>query len=349
MPKPFFWSQFNPQNPALVLAPMAGVTDLPFRLICKEFGADVVYTEMISAAGLFYHDKKTTHFLKTSVKERPAVAQIFGFEPEHFKIAAQAVQKAGFAGIDINFGCPARKVVKNFSGCSLMDDPIRARAILGAVFSVVGSAPSLACQTGRRSDPAPRHQSGHRGAPVLPVSIKIRLAKGQTTAPEFLAALKGLPISAIMLHARTFEQGFAGAPDWNSAPIQSAISAARKHFPSAKLIINGGLSEPAPALEALRLTGADGIALARGVYGRPWLFAEIKSALGTPFVHPDLPAIKKLMLRHAKIALEDDYYTNLIELRKHFLWYAAKFPGAKALRQELIKVKTLEDLKAAIL
>ncbi len=330
-PSKNFWAALP--RPIIALAPMAGVTDHAFRLICKSYGADVVYTEMISAAGLFYHDPKTSIYLRTSARERPAVAQLFGFDPRHFAVAAPAVTAAGFSGLDINFGCPARKVVKNFSGSALMDDPTRARAILKAAIA----------------------------ATTLPVSIKIRLSKGQTTAPKFLSALKGLPLAAIMLHARSFERGFSGAPDWNSSAVQSSISAARQYFPSAALLINGGLDSPAIAHSALLATGADGLGLARGVWGRPWTFRDIKSALSasalcetpnTPIVPTgaiptDWPALKRLILRHARLVLKDS--DHLIEFRKHLLWYVSGFPGAKHLRQSLSQIKTYLELQALLL
>lgn len=305
-----FWSKLP--RPILALAPMAGITDRAFRLICKEQGADVVYTEMISAAGIFYNDKKTRYFLKTAADEQPAVAQLFGFEPEHFKKAAKEVEEAGFAGVDINFGCPARKVVKNFSGAALMDDITRAAKIVEAVCANTN----------------------------LPVSIKIRSSKGQMTASQFLLSLREFPLAAVMLHARSFEQVFAGDLNWDE------IAKAREIF-KGTFLINGGIMEAEQALSICERARAEGIGLARGVWGRPWLFAEIKKLLvGEKIGAPSWEEIQKIILKQAELNLKDQ--DNLIEMRKHLLWYAGGFAGAKALRQELVKVKTLDELKAAL-
>ena len=305
-----FWLKLP--RPILALAPMAGVTDWAFRKICKQQGADVVYTEMISAAGLFYRDKKTRWFLKTDREEQPCVAQLFGFEPEHFKVAVKEVEDAGFSGVDINFGCPARKVVKNFSGSALMNDISRAGKILETVCANTS----------------------------LPVSIKVRSSKGEVTASHFLSELKDLPIKAIMLHARSFEQVFDG--DLNLEEAKKVREMFKGIF-----LINGGINNFQKASELLKITEADGVGLGRGVWGKPWLFEEIKAGLeNREFSAWDWEKIKNLTLKHAEINLE--ICDNLVEMRKHLLWYAGGFAGAKALRQELIKVKTLDELRAVL-
>jgi tRNA-dihydrouridine synthase len=197
-----FWQAVK--KPILALAPMAGITDSGFRSICKQFGADVLYTEMVSAAGLCYDSRKTSQYLKFKKSERPIVAQLFGSQPEQFARAAQIVTRAGFNGIDINFGCPARKVVKNESGASLMDNLNKAYDIIAAVCNNTS----------------------------LPVSIKIRNSKGQTTATQLVKTIRDLPVQAIMIHGRSFEQGFHGEPDWEE------IKKVRQIYPEFYLLMD---------------------------------------------------------------------------------------------------------------
>ena len=304
-----FWQKLNSKNkPILALAPMAGSTDLAFRLMCKKYGADVVYTEMVSAAGLFYDDKKTGYFLKTTKSEKPVVCQLFGFDSEHFAKAVKVVEKAGFDGIDINFGCPAKKVVKNFSGVALMDDLDKSYEIVKVV-----------CEN-----------------TSLPVSIKIRNSKGKVMAVDLIERVKDLNISAIMIHGRSYEQGFTGEPDWTQ------LKKIRELF-DCVILANGGINSVEKAKSALENSGADGLGLATGVWGKPWLFEDIKRDLRSKKTKTkNWSDIKKTILTHAKLV--EKHELTFIEFRKHLLWYVKGLPSARELRNEFIKIDSIKQL-----
>jgi len=302
-----FWNKLN--KPIIALAPMAGITDSSFRIICKKYGADVLYTEMVSAAGLCYEGKKTLSYLKFKNKEKPVVLQLFGSNPKQFAQAAIMVEKAGFSGIDINFGCPAKKVVQNNSGCTLMDNLDNAYEIIKAT-----------CE-----------------ATSLPVSIKMRKSKGSTTASMLVEKIKDLPVQAIMIHGRSFEQGFNGNPTWEE------IKKVRKIYKGI-LLANGGVYTPEDASRVLKKTGADGVGLAQGVWGKPWLFKQIKSYLkNNSYKELSWQQMKKAILKHAKLSIKDK--DNLIELRKHLLWYVKGHKNAKELKKELVTISTLKDIQ----
>jgi tRNA-dihydrouridine synthase B len=302
-----FWKKFK--KPIIALAPMAGITDSSFRLMCKQYGADVLYTEMVSVAGLTFKGAKTMRYLKFQNKEKPVVLQLFGSKPEQFAIAAKIVTEAGFSGIDINFGCPARKVVQNESGCTLMDNLDKSYAIIKAT-----------CD-----------------ATSLPVSIKMRRSKGKTTASMLVEKINDLPVQAIMIHGRSFEQGFSGEPDWEE------LKKVRKIYKGI-LLANGGIYNPETAKQVLEQTGADGIGLAQGVWGKPWLFKQVKDYLkSNKYEVYKWPQIKKIILKHAKLSVKDK--NNLVELRKHLLWYVKGNENAKELKKELVQVSTLNDIK----
>ncbi|MDD4607406.1 MAG: tRNA-dihydrouridine synthase [Patescibacteria group bacterium] len=307
MPQLNFWLKLK--KPFFCLAPMAGLSDSPFRLLCKKMEADVVYTEMVSVTGLFYQNQKTLDFLKFNKKEKPVVLQLFGSNPQHFEKAAQLIEKAGFDGVDINLGCPAKKIVNNYSGVALMDN-------LDLAYEII----KITCQATR-----------------LPVSIKIRNQKNDTTALDLIQKIKNLPVQAIMLHARSFKQGFAGPPDWSYfKKIRSIYNGI--------LIANGGIETPEIAKKILITTQADGLGLARGTWGRPWLFKQIKDYLDTNnYNQPNWSEIKKIILIHAQLFLKTN--SNLIPLRQHLLYYIKNQPHAKQLRQKLIEVETLKQLE----
>lgn len=326
-------------KPILALAPMAGVTDTAFRQLCKAWGADVIYTEFASADALIYDSFKTKEMLAYSNAEQPIVCQIFGNKPEHFFKAAKILQDMGFAGIDINFGCPAYKVVKNGGGVSLMRN-------LNLCYELVQAT----CE-----------------AVKIPVSIKIRasIKKGQdtkdkidnpaelelnnyecnldvVTALDLVKKIKELKVTSIMVHGRSFEQPFDGEPNWQ------VIADIRKIW-NGKLIANGGIFTPEKAAEVLNFTGADGVGIARGAWGKPWLFKQIKDYLGTgSYDELTWDEIKKIMIQHAQLSLADKGEYGLIELRKHLGWYVRGRKNASALRSKLVQIKTLEDIKLAL-
>jgi tRNA-dihydrouridine synthase len=316
---------------------MAGVTDTAFRQLCKNFGADVIYTEFASADALVYENAKTRDLIAYDPMEQPVVCQIFGKKPEHYFKAVKILEEMGFAGVDINFGCPAYKVVKSGGGVTLMRNLPLCRELVQA-----------ACEGTK-----------------LPVSIKIRasIRRGQdtkdkienqeaedeldqyecpvdvVTALDLVKKIKDLPIGAIMIHGRSFEQPFDGEPNLN------IITEVRKTW-SGVLIANGGIYTPEKAKEVLATTGADGVGLARGAWGKPWLFQQVKDYLNTGSYH-ELPwdEIKQVMLQHAELALAHKGQHGLIELRKHLSWYVKGFSGASSIRSQLVRVHTLDDVK----
>lgn len=313
-----FWLKLK--KPILALAPMAGISDSAFRQVCRHYGADVVYTEMVSADGLFYDSKKTLEFLKFDKSERPVVIQLFGKHPERFAKAAQIAQLAGFDGIDINFGCPAKKVAGHGGGVTLMRDLDKCRQIIEEVM---------------------------RGS-SLPVSVKLRSSikkdGGVVTALDFIRAIKGLPIAAVMIHGRPYENPFNAEIDYGM--IKVAGEEFLRQNPKGVVLGNGGINTPEDAKIMIEKTWCHGVGLARGLYGRPWLFKQcrdyIKKSKFKEFAPKD---IKKAALLHAKLAQNSKDKHGIIELRKHLLWYVKGWPNAKELRSCLVQVESVRDLK----
>lgn len=331
-----FWQTIK--KPILALAPMAGVTDAPFRQMCKAYGADVIYTEFASVDALTHDSKRTREMLAFAPAEQPVVCQIFGSKPELFAKSVSILEDMGFAGVDLNFGCPAYKVVKSGGGVKLMRN-----------LSLVRELVQAACEGSR-----------------LPVSVKLRasIKKGKdtkdkvedsgdetggyecaldsVTALDLVNKVKDLPVKAIMLHARSYEQPFDGEPD------MEMVRQVRSVWPGI-LLANGGIYSPEKAKEALDATGADGVGIARGAWGRPWLFEQTKDylAAGT-YRECSWNDIEQAMLKHAELALSAKGEYGLIELRKHLAWYVKGFPGAAALRAKLVQVHTLSDVRAAL-
>lgn len=355
-----FWEKLK--KPILALAPMAGVTDSAFRQICKYYGTDVVYTEMVSADGLYYDSKKTLGLLKFKKSEQPVVIQLFGKDPKTFTKAANICEDYGFAGIDINFGCPAKKVVAHGGGVTLMRDLKKCREIIEAVLAGTNLPVSIkvraSISTIFTSSVIPAHlpanhltaQAGWQAGAGIQLSknkipYQVRDDNYETkriTALDFIKSIKDLSISAVMIHGRPHENPFGAEIDYDM------IKAVKKEF-SGLVLGNGGIKTPEDAKIMIDKTGVDGIGLARWLYGKPWLFQQIKDYLKSgkyqEFKQND---IKKAMLRHGQLAFEAKGDHGLIELRKHLLWYASGWPGAKSLRSELVKVKTLKDLKTAL-
>ena len=304
-----FWQQLN--KPIIALAPMAGITDSAFRLVCREYGADVVYSEMVSADGLHYNSQKTLELLNFSKKEKPLVVQLFGKHPESFVKATQAVTKAGVDGIDINFGCPAKKVFGHGSGAALMNDLDTACEIIKTVLD--------------NTD--------------LPVSVKCRASVKGVTALDFVKKIKDLPVQAIMVHGRSYEQKFSGSVDYEM------IKQVKKVFKGI-VLANGGIKKPKDAGVMLEKTGADGIGLAQGILGKPWLFQQIKDYLKIgDYQELDFSEIKKIALKHAKLMYKSKPDQGKFELRKHLAWYVKGEAKASELRKKLVETSNLEEIK----
>ncbi|RJR31279.1 tRNA-dihydrouridine synthase [Candidatus Parcubacteria bacterium] len=310
-----FWIKLK--KPILALAPICGVTDSAFRQICKKCGADVVYSEMASVDALYYRRSavKTFELVKFEKRERPYVVQLFGKDPEKFKRAAEIVtEKIKPQGIDINLGCPAKKVFGHGSGAALMNDTKKAAEIIKAV----------------------------KENTCLPVSIKIRSEVKGVTATQFLASLNCSMLSAVMIHGRSYAQGFTGQIDY--AEIKKV-----KEMLKIPILANGGINTAEDAVCMLDKTGADGLGLARGVYGKPWLFTQIKNYLAEKkYREPDMSVIIKIILDHARRAKKTKGGRGIMELRKHLTWYIKGFAGAKELRQKLVLVETVDEIKVIL-
>ena len=334
-----FWLKLP--KPIIALAPMAGYNDSAFRQICREFGADVVYSEMISVDAIIHNNQKTFRMLKHNKKEYPLVFQLFGNDPEKFKQAVKIInkkipsyglspcggspftrrgnseQKIGgrVTGYDINFGCPAPKVTKTGAGASLMDEKEKAYQIIKAV-----------CDN---TD--------------LPVAIKIRTRVKNTTAEEFINKVKNLPWTTVMIHGRTLNQGFSGEIDY------AAIRKVKRLLPDKIVLANGGITDSQSAMRLLEKTEADGLGIARGALGNPWIFQAIKNRFETnpaPNKNIPWPERKKIILKHAKLFLASN--PDLIPLRKHLVHYFKGLKNAAEMRQQIIQVETLSELKTII-
>lgn len=312
-----FWQKLS--KPILALSPMAGVTDLPFRTICHQYGADVVYTEMIMVQALAHRGKKTMELAQIGKDERPVVLQLGGNDPELFYKAAQVVAKEIKPdGIDINFGCPAKKVAGHGSGVSLLRDLEKSYQIVQATIE---------------------------GAGGLPISIKTRTQIKSTDKSkvhyswEMIDKIKDLPVSAIMVHGRSFE-----AP-WIEEVDYQYIKSIRNHFKGI-LLANGGINSPEKAKEVLEITGADGLGIGHGVYGCPWIFNQIKEYLKTGrYQELSWPEKRKIAITHAQLAFKIKGEHGLIELRKQLLWYVKGLPNATDYRSKLVRLKTVKEIE----
>jgi tRNA-dihydrouridine synthase B len=305
-----FWKKLN--KPILALAPMAGITDSAFRQVCIKQGADVVYSEMASSSALFFNPRKTLDLIKFKKSERPYVVQLFGNNVEHFGVAAKIItEKVRPDGIDINFGCPAKKVYSIGSGAALMADFKKSKKVIEEVLKNTN----------------------------LPVSIKIRSKVGKKTGLAFVKYIKDLPIAAIMVHGRTYEQGFIGKVDYK------AIKKIKGLY-SGIVLGNGGINTAEDAREMIVKTEVDGVGLARGIQGKPWLFEQVKNFLEKgEYKEKNIKQIYKIAIQHSKLAEKEKGSFGILEMRKHLCWYVKNMPEASKLRQKLIQVKSCTDIE----
>ncbi len=301
----------------LVLAPMAGVTDLGFRTICRELGAGYTITEMVSAKALCYQDKKSIPLLKLGEEEHPAAAQIFGSDPVFMEEAAAiAGEVSGAEVIDINMGCPVPKVANSGDGSGLMRTPELAVKVAEAVI---------------------------RGAGGRPVTVKMRLGwdKGSINCVELSQALEAVGVAAIAVHGRTRSQQYAGTANWDLIrEVKNAL-----HIP---VLANGDVFEGKDALRILKYTGADAVMIGRGCFGNPWLFQQAQAALEGGDIPPLPPLAERCdtaMRQFAINAAHKGEKIACLEARKQYCWYLKGVPYAGYWKEQICHVETMADLE----
>ncbi len=301
-----------------MMAPLAGISDGPFRRLCFEQGASYACSEMVSAKGLFYRDKNTEKLLEILPGEGPVGYQIFGNEPDIMAFAANKLEDRDNKILDINMGCPVPKVVRNGEGSALMKDPDLVYNLVSAVV----------------------------GATKKPVTVKIRAGwdENSKNAVEVAKAIEGAGASAIAVHGRTREQFYSGKADW------SIIRDVKEAVRTIPIIGNGDVIDSESAKRMFEETGCDFIMIGRGALGNPWIFAELNASLnGDTYERPGLEIIKQTMLRHFDdlVAVKGEY-TAIREMRKHVGWYIKGVHGAARLRGEVNQLTTAKELRAAI-
>lgn len=303
----------------LILAPMAGVTDQPFRRLCREQGCGLLYTEMVSAKGILYNNRNTKELLQVREEERPIAVQIFGSDPEILGEMAARIEEGPYDIMDLNMGCPVPKIVGNGEGSALMRDPKLVERIV--------------TQTVR--------------AVKKPVTIKIRKGfdDNHVNAVEIAKIAEASGAAAVAVHGRTREQYYSGKADWEI--IRKVKEAVR-----IPVIGNGDVDSPARAKALLSETGCDGIMIGRAARGNPWIFRQIRTYLetGEEEAKPPIEEVRQMMLRHGRMQV--DYkgdYTGIREMRKHISWYTAGYPHSARLRAQINSVESLGELEELIL
>ncbi len=298
----------------VILAPMAGVTDLPFRVLCKEQGAGLLCMEMVSAKAIYYGSKNTEELMKISPAEMPVSLQLFGSDADIMADMAKKIEEKPFAVLDINMGCPVPKVVNNGEGSALMKNPKLAEEIITKMVKAVKK----------------------------PVTVKIRKGfdEAHLNAVEMAKIAEASGAAAVAVHARTREQYYAGKADWDCIrAVKEAVKI--------PVIGNGDVTDALSAERLLKETGCDGVMVGRAAQGNPFIFREITEYLETGVIPPKpTPAeVRTTIERHARMQMEEKgEYTGVREMRKHLSWYTVGYPNSAKYRQMINSMETMEEL-----
>lgn len=299
----------------LILAPMAGVTDLPFRLLCKEQGAGLLCMEMVSAKAILYKNKNTEELLTIDPRENPVSLQLFGSDPDIMGEIAKQIEERPFDILDINMGCPVPKVVNNGEGSALLKNPELIREIVTQVSHAV------------KKPVTAKIRIGFEGYPVDPV--------------EIAKIIEDSGAAAVAVHGRTRQQYYAGEADWDTIRrIKEAVSI--------PVIGNGDVDSPKKAEKLVRETGCDGVMIGRAVRGNPWIFREMNHyfTTGELLPRPSWEEIKEMILRHTRMQIElKGEFTGIREMRKHIAWYTAGMKHSAGLRRDSNLVSSYEELE----
>lgn len=305
----------------LILAPLAGITDATFRTLCRENGADVVISEMASARGILRQPERTRRFLEFTERERPVGAQIFGADPGEMGEAAAELRRLGFDFVDLNMGCPVRRVTAAGAGAALLSDPALAGRIVAAAVRSSG----------------------------IPVTVKIRSGFGKEAETYLEVAREAFEAgaAAVTLHPRTRGQMFAGRADWGQ------IARLKREFPDRVVVGNGDVRLPQDAARMVSETGCDAVMIGRAALGNPWIFSGAKQAVGpgtgvAPPPGPTPGERKALVLRHGEEMHRRLGAAGIREMRKHLAWYSRGIPGAASFRGQLVGVRTIEELRETV-
>lgn len=302
----------------VILAPMAGVTDMPFRLLCREMGAGMVCMEMVSAKAIYYNNKNTEELLAVHPEECPASLQLFGSDPKIVAEMAARIEERPFSVLDFNMGCPVPKVVNNGEGSALMENPELVEKLLTALVKAVQK----------------------------PVTVKIRKGFDDScvNAVEIAKIAESCGVAAVAVHGRTRAQYYSGRADWN-------IIRQVKEAVKIPVIGNGDVDSPEAAKAMLESTGCDGVMIGRAAQGNPWIFRETARFLedGTLLPRPDRAEKKEIVLRHAALQREvKGEYTAVREMRKHLAWYTSGMPHSARFRGMINSMATMEELLAGV-
>ncbi|GHU63601.1 tRNA-dihydrouridine synthase [Clostridia bacterium] len=303
---------------SFILAPMAGVSDRPFRLLCKEQGCALMYTEMVSAKALCYGNQQTQKLLATDPQEEPIALQLFGSEPEFLAEAVDKLNDSPFAFIDLNMGCPVEKVVKNGEGSALLKNPPLVEKILKSMVKVS----------------------------VKPILVKMRIGfkRNEILVIELAKIAEQCGVSAVAIHGRTREEFYQGQANWEVIrQVKEAVSI--------PVLGSGDVDSAIKAKQMLEETGCDGVMIARAARGNPWIFRQCIHYFRTGEYLPsvDVEEKRKMIFRHLALESEEKgEYLAVREMRKHFAWYSAGMKNSAQLRQEINQAESLQDFQESM-